>query len=235
MAQMFAEECCGMPDAAGAHEAWYWHRLADGRTQCELCPRFCKLHEGRHAACFIRARRGDRLVLTAYGGATAFCIDPIEKKPLYHFPQGTPVLSCGTAGCNLACRFCQNWDISKARAFDALTETATPQALARTALRLGCPSIAFTFHEYAVDVAAAARAQGLKTVAVTAGYVCPEPRAEFYRDIEAANVDLRAFADPFYRRICAGHLLPVLDALLYLKHETRVWEARPVAPTAARC
>jgi len=169
------------------------------------------------------------LVLTAYGRASGFCLDPIEKKPLFHFLPGTAVLSLGTAGCNPACGFCQNWDISKARKFNALTESAAPKAIALTAVRLGCPSIAFTyndpviFHEYAVDVAVAARAPGLKTVAVTAGYVCPEPRAEFYGDIDAAKVDLKAFADPFYRRICAGHLQPVLDTLLCLKRETRVW------------
>ncbi len=222
-------EGTGTQTVVGDHGARYWHRLQDGRIQCDLCPRLCKLYEGQHAACLVRRRKNDRLVLTAYGRASGFCLDPIEKKPLFHFLPGTPVLSFGTAGCNLACKFCQNWDISKARELDALTEYAAPRAIADTAKRLGCPSIAFTyndptiFHEYAVDVAAAARARGIKTVAVTAGYVCPEPRAEFYRNIDAANVDLKAFTDSFYERICAAHLQPVLDTLRYLKHQTRVW------------
>jgi len=207
----------------------YWHVLEDGRVQCDLCPRFCKLNEGQPGLCFVRARQKDQVVLTTYGRSSGFCVDPIEKKPLNHFLPGTPVLSFGTAGCNLSCRFCQNWDISKSREVDTLADAALPEVIARAAQELGCRSVAFTyndpviFHEYAIDVAQACRARGIKTVAVTAGYVCKEPRREFYRYIDAANVDLKAFTERFYQQITAGHLQPVLDTLVYLKHETKVW------------
>jgi pyruvate formate lyase activating enzyme len=177
----------------------------------------------------VRARLEDKIVLTTYGRSSGFCVDPIEKKPLHHFLPGTPVLSFGTAGCNLACRFCQNWDISKARQFDMLADQATPEQIARAAVELGCRSVAFTyndpvvFHEYAIDVAQACHAIGIQTVAVTAGYVNPEPRAEFYEHIDAANVDLKAFTERFYKRVCAGHLQPVLETLQYLHDETSVW------------
>jgi pyruvate formate lyase activating enzyme len=207
----------------------YWHRLENGRVQCDLCPRLCKLHEGQRGFCFVRACQGGQVVLTTYGRSSGFCIDPIEKKPLYHFLPGTPVLSFGTAGCNLGCRFCQNWDISKSRQADTLADEASPETIARAAKRLHCRSVAFTyndpviFHEYAIDVALACREQGIKAVAVTAGEVCPEPRAEFYRHMDAANVDLKGFTETFYRDVCAGHLQPVLDTLAYLHHETDVW------------
>jgi len=210
-------------------EGRFWHQLADGRIQCDLCPRFCKLHEGQLGLCFVRARREGRMMLTTYGRSSGFCVDPIEKKPLNHFLAGTPVLSFGTAGCNLTCRFCQNWDISKAREFDRLTAEGAPEAIAEAAVRAGCRSVAFTYNdpvvfvEYAIDVAEACRARGLKTVAVSAGYMCDEPRTEFYRHIDAANIDLKAFTEGFYRKICTGSLGPVLDTLAYLKHETSVW------------
>jgi pyruvate formate lyase activating enzyme len=207
----------------------YWHRLDDGRVQCDLCPRLCKLHEGQRGFCFVRAREEDQIVLTTYGRSSGFCVDPIEKKPLYHFLPGTPVLSFGTAGCNLGCKFCQNWDISKSREIDTLADAAIPEAIAAAAARLGCRSVAFTyndpviFHEYAIDVAKACRERGIKSVAVTAGEVCAEPRAEFYQFMDAANVDLKAFSERFYREVCAGSLRPVLETLKYLKHETSVW------------
>jgi pyruvate formate lyase activating enzyme len=207
----------------------YWHKLEDGRVQCDLCPRFCKLHEGQQGLCFVRARQNDQVVLTTYGRSSGFCIDPIEKKPLNHFLPGTPVLSFGTAGCNLSCRFCQNWDISKSREVDTLADAASPEVIARAARELGCRSVAFTyndpviFHEYAIDVAQACHALGIKTVAVTAGYVCEAPRKEFYHYMDAANVDLKSFTERFYQQITAGHLQPVLDTLIYLKHETDVW------------
>jgi pyruvate formate lyase activating enzyme len=207
----------------------YWHRLDDGRVQCDLCPRLCKLREGQRGFCFVRACQGGEVVLTTYGRSSGFCVDPIEKKPLYHFLPGTSVLSFGTAGCNLGCKFCQNWDISKSREIDTLADAATPQALADAAERLGCRSVAFTyndpviFHEYAIDVADACRERGIKAVAVTAGEVCPEPRAEFYRHMDAANVDLKGFTEAFYHDVCAGHLQPVLDTLTYIRHETDVW------------
>jgi pyruvate formate lyase activating enzyme len=207
----------------------YWHRLGDGRVQCDLCPRLCKLHEGQRGFCFVRACEGGEIVLTTYGRSSGFCVDPIEKKPLYHFLPGTPVLSFGTAGCNLGCKFCQNWDISKSRETDTLADAASPETIARAAAGLGCRSVAFTyndpviFHEYAIDVAQACHERGLKSVAVTAGEVCAEPRAEFYRFMDAANVDLKGFTEQFYHQICAGSLQPVLETLLYLKHETSVW------------
>ena len=207
----------------------YWHRLDDGRVQCDVCPRACRLHEGQRGMCFVRMREGDQVVLTTYGRSSGYCIDPIEKKPLNHFLPGTPVLSFGTAGCNLACRFCQNWDISKSREMDTLADQAAPETIARAARELGCRSVAFTYNdpvifmEYAIDVAQACREQGVKTVAVTAGYMCAEPRSEFYRHMDAANVDLKAFSESFYKKVTVGELQPVLDTLAYLKHETDVW------------
>jgi pyruvate formate lyase activating enzyme len=174
-------------------------------------------------------RENDKVVLTTWGRSSGFCVDPIEKKPLNHFYPGSPVLSFGTAGCNLACKFCQNWDISKSREMDTLGAAATPEMLARAARELECKSIAFTyndpviFHEYAIDVAEAARESGVNTVAVTAGYVCEAPRAEFFRHMDAANVDLKAFTDAFYRKLCGAGLSDVLDTLLYIRHETNTW------------
>ncbi|MEW5973588.1 MAG: AmmeMemoRadiSam system radical SAM enzyme, partial [Pseudomonadota bacterium] len=207
----------------------YWHRLDDGRIQCDLCPRFCRLNEGQRGLCFVRARVADQVVLTTYGRSSGFVIDPIEKKPLAHFLPGTPVLSFGTAGCNLACGYCQNWDISKSRQTDRLLDQASPETIAEAALRTGCRSVAYTyndpviFHEYAIDVARACRARGLKNVAVTAGYVCPEPRAEFYAWMDAANVDLKSFSEETYKKHTGAHLAPVLDTLRYIRHETGVW------------
>ena len=207
----------------------YWHALADGRVQCDLCPRSCRLREGQRGLCFVRANQSGRVVLTTWGRSSGFCIDPIEKKPLHHFLPGTAVLSFGTAGCNLTCRFCQNWHISKARELDRLQQHATPEAIAAAAQRLGCRSVAFTyndpviFHEYAIDVAAACHERAIRTVAVTAGYVSPAPRIEFYRYMDAANVDLKAFSERFYREMSTGHLAPVLETLHYICHETAVW------------
>jgi pyruvate formate lyase activating enzyme len=207
----------------------WWHRLDDGRIQCDLCPRDCRLHEGQRGACFVRMREGDRMILTTYGRSSGFCVDPIEKKPLNHFYPGSSILSFGTAGCNLACKFCQNWDISKSREMDTLADQATPETIARAAGELGCKSVAFTYNdpvifaEYAMDVADACHARGVQTVAVTAGYISPGAREEFYAKMDAANVDLKAFTDEFYFRLCGAHLQPVLDTLVYLKHETDVW------------
>jgi len=210
-------------------EGRYWHALEDGRIQCDVCPRYCKLNEGQRGLCFVRARQDDKIVLTTYGRSSGFCIDPIEKKPLTHFYPGTPVLSFGTAGCNLTCKFCQNWDISKSRQFDRLQDQASPEMIAEAALQTGCRSVAFTYNdpviflEYAVDVAEACRERGLKTVAVSAGYICPEPRAEFFSHMDAANIDLKAFTEDFYMDLCSSHLANVLETLVYLKHETDVW------------
>jgi pyruvate formate lyase activating enzyme len=207
----------------------YWHKLKDGRVQCDLCPRFCHIKEGKQGLCYVRENYQGAVVLTTYGLSSGFCVDPIEKKPLNHFLPGTPVLSFGTAGCNLACKFCQNWDISKSREMHTLADEASPETIARAARELNCRSVAYTyndpviFHEYAIDVAKACAEYDIKSVAVTAGYVCPEPRAEFYRYMDAANVDLKAFSEDFYYKLTGGHLEPVLDTLKYLKHETDVW------------
>ena len=207
----------------------YWHGLDDGRIQCDVCPRACKLHEGQRGVCFVRGRQDDAIVLATYGRSSGYCVDPIEKKPLNHFLPGSSVLSFGTAGCNLACRFCQNWDISKSKEFDTLADAADPDTIAAAAARLGCRSVAFTYNdpviflEYAVDVADACRARGIHAVAVTAGYVCEEARRDFFAHIDAANVDLKGFTDDFYRHVCGGRLAPVLETLEYLVHETDVW------------
>ncbi len=207
----------------------YWHWLDDGRIQCNVCPRFCQLREGQRGLCFVRARVEDQVVLTTYGRSSGFCVDPIEKKPLNHYLPGTPILSFGTAGCNLTCKFCQNWDISKSREIDTLADQASPETIANAADRLGCRSVAFTYNdpviflEYAVDVAKACRERGIKTVAVTAGYITEDARGEFFDHMDAANVDLKAFTEEFYSSIAGGHLQPVLDTLKYLKHETNVW------------
>ncbi|TVO65850.1 AmmeMemoRadiSam system radical SAM enzyme [Denitromonas ohlonensis] len=218
-----------MHDAASRVPARYWHTLDDGRIECDLCPRTCRLHEGQRAACFVRQRVGDHMELTTWGRSSGFCIDPIEKKPLNHFYPGNSVLSFGTAGCNLACKFCQNWDISKSRDMDRLMDTATPEAIAAAAERWGCKSIAFTYNdpvifaEYAIDTAIACHARGLKTVAVTAGYIHGQGRADFFAHMDAANVDLKAFTNDFYRKLCGAELAPVLDTLIWLRHESQVW------------
>ena len=207
----------------------YWHRLPDGRVQCDVCPRACKLHDGQRGLCFVRGAAGGEIVLTTYGRSSGYCVDPIEKKPLNHFLPGTSVLSFGTAGCNLACKFCQNWDISKSREWDTLADAAAPETIAEAAQRLECRSVAFTYNdpvifmEYASDVAEACHARGIKAVAVTAGYITDAARPAFFAHMDAANVDLKGFTEMFYRDVCAAELGPVLDTLRYLKHETNVW------------
>jgi pyruvate formate lyase activating enzyme len=219
--------------AAGAsvtdHPTTYWHRLDDGRLQCDACPRGCRLHEGQSGLCFVRARHGDQVVLTTYGRSSGFCVDPIEKKPLHHFLPGTAVLSYGTAGCNLACRYCQNWDISKSRQIDTLADEAAPEAVAAAAIAHGCRSVAATYNdpviflEYADDVAAASHEVGVRAVAVTNGYVLPGARERLFAHMDAANVDLKSFDERFYRHVCGGHLQPVLDTIEWLVTETTVW------------
>ena len=221
------------PAANARYSGRWWHLLDDGRLQCDLCPRDCRLHAGQRGACFVRMRGEgedrDRMLLTTYGRSSGFCVDPIEKKPLNHFYPGTSVLSFGTAGCNLACKFCQNWDISKSRDFDRLADQASPESIARAAVEMRCKSVAFTYNdpvifaEYAMDVADACRERGVQSVAVTAGYMHAAPRAEFYARMDAANVDLKAFTENFYFKITGSHLNAVLDTLVYLRHGTKVW------------
>ncbi|MDC0357230.1 AmmeMemoRadiSam system radical SAM enzyme [Oligoflexia bacterium] len=207
----------------------YWHQLENGKVQCDLCPRACKLNEGQRGMCFVRSCVDGAVVLNTYGRSSGFCIDPIEKKPLFHFFPGTPVLSFGTAGCNLACKFCQNWDISKSREMTTLADDASPTQIAQAAATHNCKSVAFTYNdpiifiEYAIDVAEACHALGVQTIAVTSGYMCDKPRKEFYEYIDAANVDLKGFSERFYKEQCSGALQPVLDTLLFLKQETDVW------------
>ncbi len=217
-------------DAQGAsHPARWWHRLDDGRIQCDVCPRDCRLHDGQRGLCFVRQRAGDAMVLATYGRSSGFCIDPIEKKPLNHFHPGSSVLSFGTAGCNLACKFCQNWDISKSREMDTLMDRADPGAIAAAAAGHGSRSVAFTYNdpvifaEYAMDTADACHALGVKTVAVTAGYIHEAPRREFFAKMDAANVDLKGFTDEFYFRLTGARLAPVLDTLQFIAHETDCW------------
>ncbi|MEW6514489.1 MAG: AmmeMemoRadiSam system radical SAM enzyme [Pseudomonadota bacterium] len=213
---------------SGAPARW-WHALEDGRIQCDLCPRDCKLHDGQRAACFVRANKGGGMILTTYGRSSGFCIDPIEKKPLNHFYPGSSILSFGTAGCNLACKFCQNWDISKSRDMDRLMDEASPEAIAKAAQKYGAQSVAFTYNdpvifaEYAMDTADACHALGIKTVAVTAGYMHLAPAREFYAKMDAANIDLKGFTDDFYFKLCVGHLQPILDVIAMVHHETDCW------------
>ena len=218
-----------MKVAESHHPTRYWHAIDLERVQCDLCPRLCNLKEGQRGLCFIRKNVAGAVVLTSYGRSSGFCIDPIEKKPLNHFYPGTAVLSFGTAGCNLACKFCQNWDMSKSREMDTLMDQASPEAIARTAAGHGCRSVAYTyndpviFHEYAVDTAHACRARGIKSVAVTAGYISAAPRREFFAAMDAANVDLKSFSEEFYHKLTGAHLQPVLETLEYIHHETDCW------------
>jgi pyruvate formate lyase activating enzyme len=211
------------------HEARFWHKTHNDRIQCDVCPRDCTLSEGQRGMCFVRKRSGDKMVLTTYGRSSGFCVDPIEKKPLAHFYPGSSVLSFGTAGCNLSCKFCQNWDISKSREMDSLADSATPEQIAHAAKDAGCASVAFTYNdpaiflEYAMDVADACHEVGVEAVAVTAGYMHDAARRAFYEKIDAANVDLKAFTEDFYRKITGGHLEAVKDTLRYLVRETKVW------------
>jgi pyruvate formate lyase activating enzyme len=217
------------PVEGSHHPARWWHRLEDGRVQCDLCPRDCRLHEGQRGACFVRARAGDAMVLTTWGRSSGFCLDPIEKKPLAHFYPGTSVLSFGTAGCNLACRFCQNWDLTKSRDMDRMMDRASPRDIARAAREAGARSVAYTYNdpiifaEYAIDVAEACRAEGIANVAVTNGYIHAAPRREFYGRMDALNVDLKGFTDEFYVKLTGARLAPVLDSLVWIARESRAW------------
>ncbi len=216
--------------APGAMPGGWWHESDNGeRIVCDLCPRGCVLRPGDRGFCFVRENRGGQIVSTAYGRSTGFCVDPIEKKPLNQFFPGTAVLSFGTAGCNLGCTFCQNWTMSRSRDVEAACETAAPATIARAAARLGCRSVAFTYNdpiiwaEYAIDTAKACRLSGVKTVAVTSGYIGETARAAFYEQMDAANVDLKGFSEDFYRQYCAGRLQPVLDTLRWIARESKVW------------
>ncbi len=217
-------------DRAGLIDGGWWHEAEQGgRIICDLCPRECHMKPGDSGFCFVRQNVDGQMKLTTYGRSTGFCIDPIEKKPLNHFYPGTSVLSFGTAGCNLGCKFCQNWDISKSREVERLSEVAMPDMIASAAKETGCRSVAYTYNdpiiwaEYAIDTAKACRAAGIKSVAVTAGYITPEARPGFFHAMDAANVDLKAFSEDFYEKVTYSKLAPVLDTLHWLKHESDVW------------
>ena len=219
----------GEKPVAGLKTANWWHKR-NGRVVCDLCPRHCALKEGGYGFCFVRQNVDGQLVLNTYGRSTGFCIDPVEKKPLNHFFPGTSVLSFGTAGCNLGCKFCQAWGITKSKkVLDRLSQQATPEMIAEAAVQLGCHSVAFTYNdpviwaEYAIDTANECHERGLKTIAVTAGFICPEPRKAFFDVMDAANVDLKGFTEDFYQHFTLSHLEPVLDTLRWIKHESSVW------------
>lgn len=231
-AGFFAEGLVSMPEKTqtlSMHEARWWHVEETGRILCTLCPRYCRIGDRQPGFCFIRQNVGGKLYSLAYGKSTGFAIDPIEKKPLNHFMPGTAVLSFGTAGCNLGCRFCQNWSISKAKLDAAQSETASPEEVVGLAVQHQVPSIAFTYNdpviwgEFVIDVSRLARASGIKTVMVTAGYITPEARSEVFEYIDAANVDLKAFSERFYHKVTFSRLDPVLDTLRWLKHDTDIW------------
>lgn len=206
----------------------YQNTLADGRTQCTICPRNCKLSDGQAGFCQVRKNINGEIVSTTYGYNTGLAVDPIEKKPLYHFYPGSKVLSFGTLGCNMGCQFCQNWHISKSKA-DPKINQASPEKIVSLAKELGCKSVAFTyndpvvFFEYAIDTAKLCRENGIKTIAVTAGYINPEPRKEFFNYMDAANIDLKAFNEEFYKKNCLTHLEPILETIKYVKKETNCW------------
>lgn len=207
----------------------WWHAVEDEKIMCDLCPRACVMRDGDRGFCFVRKNEGNQMVLTTYGRSTGFCVDPVEKKPLNHFLPGSSILSFGTAGCNLGCQFCQNWSISKSREIEALSEKASPERIAEAAVKLGCKSVAFTYNdpviwaEYAIDTAKACHERGVKAVAVTAGYITPQARPEFYSVMDAANVDLKGFTELFYKKLTLSHIEPVLDTLKWLKKESNVW------------
>ncbi len=216
-------------EIASAPVGRHYAKLEDGRVRCDICPRACALHDGQRGLCYVRARRGDDIVLTTYGRSSGFCIDPIEKKPLNHFYPGTAILSFGTAGCNLTCKFCQNHDTSKARSMDKLQAIATPDMIAKSALLSGCQSVAYTYNdpviflEYAVDIARACHEYGIYNVAVTAGYITPQARPDFFEYMDAVNLDIKAFTQDFYHKLCTAHLDNILETAHYLVHERKLW------------
>ena len=211
------------------HEASWWEAEPGGRVHCYLCPRHCHIHAGQSGFCFIRVNRGGKLYSLGYGSPAALQIDPIEKKPLSHFLPGSRVFSMGTAGCNMGCFFCQNWDISKSRQDQVRSQRVAPEDVPLLAIEHSCESIAFTYNEptiwgeYVIDICKAAKDHGLKTVMVSNGYITREAFHDIYDHIDAANIDLKAFTETFYGKITLTHLQPVLDTLQWLKNETSVW------------
>ena len=214
---------------AALHEARWWSPEPGGKAHCYLCPRHCHIGDGQAGFCFIRVNEGGKLYSLGYASPAAMQIDPIEKKPLNHFLPGTRVFSMGTAGCNMGCFFCQNWDISKSRSDQVHSSHVPPEDVALLAIKNNCPSIAFTYNEptiwgeYVIDICRAAKERGLNTVMVTNGYITYDAFHDIYDHVDAANVDLKSFTENFYGRITLTHLQPVLDMLKWLKNETNVW------------
>jgi pyruvate formate lyase activating enzyme len=211
------------------HEGRWWEPMENGKLHCYLCPRHCHIGEGQTGFCFIRKVENGRLLQLGYGRPAAIQIDPVEKKPLNHFFPGTKIFSMGTAGCNMGCFFCQNWDISKAKSDQVNAADLSPEQVVTLAQQYGCPHLAFTYNEptiwgeYVIDIARVAHDYGLNTVMVTNGYVTREAFFDIYQHIDAANVDLKAFTETFYSKITLTHLAPVLETLKWLRHETNVW------------
>ncbi|HOJ04633.1 MAG TPA: AmmeMemoRadiSam system radical SAM enzyme [Bacteroidota bacterium] len=212
-----------------AHPARYWHTLSDGRVQCDLCPRECQLSDGQRGLCYVRMHQRGSLVLTCHGHTTGLHIDPMEKKPLYHFFPGTDILSLGTIGCNLTCRFCQNWNISRSRDPRHTCVEVSPTHVALAARTAECDAVALTYNEpvvyleYALDIARACHERGIRTVAVTAGYIAADAREEFFAHMDAANVDLKAFSPEFYRRLCSADIAVVKDTLRHIRLHSDTW------------
>lgn len=210
-------------------EAKWWKEGKNGKIICTLCPRYCELGEGQKGFCYIRENINGKLYSTGYGRPTGFGLDPIEKKPLFHFLPGTSVLSFGTAGCNLGCKFCQNWTMSKSKLEDVNALYASPEDVVKLALQYNAPSIAYTYNdptifgEYVIDISQIARNSGIRNVMVTAGYIDKKARKDVYKYIDAANVDLKAFSEDFYRKLTLSHIAPVLDTLRWIKNETDIW------------
>jgi pyruvate formate lyase activating enzyme len=218
-----------METATEYKPAKWWQTTDSGKILCTLCPRYCKIGEEQTGFCYIRKNIGGMLVSTGYGHPTGFAIDPIEKKPLSHFLPGTNILSFGTAGCNLGCKFCQNWSMSKAKLDDLNALTVSPEDVVQLAKKHNVPSIAYTYNdptifgEYVIDISQIAHAESIRSVMVTNGYIDKQARKEVYKYIDAANVDLKAFTDRFYHKLTFSHLKDVLDTLVWLGNDTDVW------------
>jgi pyruvate formate lyase activating enzyme len=225
----FMQDLKILQKTATLHEGRWWENTASGKIHCYLCPRHCHIGDGQSGFCFIRINRGGKLYNLGYASPAAIQMDPIEKKPLNHFLPGTTVFSMGTAGCNMGCFFCQNWDISKSKHDQVHSSYLPAEDVVLLAIRYGSPSIAFTYNEptiwgeYVVDICAAAKEHGLNTVMVTNGYITYEAFHDIYDHIDAANVDLKAFTEDFYGKLTLTHLQPVLETLQWLKNETNVW------------
>lgn len=216
-------------ETANLKLAQWWEPAEKNKILCTLCPRYCKIGVGQSGFCYIRQNINGKLYTTGYGKPTGFAIDPIEKKPLNHFYPGTPILSFGTAGCNLGCKFCQNWSMSKAKLDELNSLEASPEEVVALAKRYHVPSIAYTYNdptifgEYVIDISRIGREEGIKSVMVTAGYIDKDARKDIYKYIDAANVDLKGFTERFYSKLTFSSLIDVLDTLVWLKNETDVW------------